>query len=153
MVVYHLTKKENLYGENGIISKGLIPQNGDRSKMINDNRVAISFTNNFYTLKVWWIYLYPNEELDDLCILTFNIEKKDCINTENKTEFYTTKQILPEKISIATFYNKKTHEEIPFHLLGAKAYNDSGWGEKPEPVSIYVIKEPITNLTKSNKRK
>ena len=153
MKVYHLTTKENLYSENGIIKQGLLPQCGNRAKMIKDNRVGIFFTNNFNTLPIWTNYLYPYAKFDDLCVLTFDIEKKDCIPTENRTEFYTTNQIVPEKISVATFFNQKTHEEIPFYLLGAQAYNDYGWGEKPEPISVYVIREPITNLINCNKHK
>ena len=41
MRVYHLTKKENLFGEYGIINKGLIPQCGERSMSIKDNRVGV----------------------------------------------------------------------------------------------------------------
>ena len=146
MRVYHLTKKENLFGDTGIINHGLIPQCGERSKSINDNRVGVSFTNNYDTLKVWWIYLYPDTNVNDLCVLSFDIDKKDCKKTENKTEFYTTKTIYPDEISIPSFYNKRTNEEIPFYLLDSKAYDDYGWGEKPKTISIDVIYEEITNL-------
>lgn len=151
--VYHLTKKENLYGDTGIASLGLIPQCGIRSKSINDSRIGVSFTNNYYTLKVWWIYLYPHTNIEDLCVLSFDIDKKDCKGTQNKTEFFVNKIIPAEKISIASFYNKKTNEEIPFHKLGVQAYNDYNWGEKPEPISICIKNEPITTLTKISKSK
>ena len=151
MRVYHLTKKENLFGEYGIINEGLIPQCGERSSSIKDNRVGVSFTNNYDTLKVWWIYLYPNINVNDLCVLSFDIDKKDCQKTVNKTEFYTTKTIIPNEISIASFYNKITNEEIPFHLLDSQSYDDYEWGEKPKTISIGVIYEDISNLKMRNK--
>ena len=100
---------------------------------------------------MWWIYLYAHTDVNDLCVLSFDINKKDCKKTKNKTEFYTTRTIKPDEITIVSFYNKKTNEEIPFHLLGVQYYDDYGWGEKPKPIFVEVVHENINNLNIKHK--
>lgn len=149
MQVFHLTKLENLYGENGICSKGLIPFCGERSKRIGDTRQVVSFTSKYYTLPIWWLYLYPKTNPNELCVLSFYIDKKDCINHINKSEFYTYNSIPPEKISLVYFYDKKTMDEIPFVYLeknGIKYYNSDIF---PTKVEITMKKIPISELIKT----
>ena len=146
---FHLTKKENLYGENGICSKGLIPTCGERSKSIGDGRCVISFSSKYYTLPVWMIYLYPKVDPSDLCVLSFEIDKKDCVKHINNTEFYTYNCIPPEKISIVSFYDKRTLEEIPFQYLqkdGMRRYGQDIFLSKQE---IVLSETPITELVKN----
>ncbi len=142
---FHLTKKENLYGENGICSKGLIPTCGERSKSIGDSRYVISFSSRYYTLPIWRMYLYPKVDTNDLCVLSFEIDKKDCVNHTNDTEFFTYNSIPPEKINIVNFYDKNTLKEIPFQYLQKNGMKDI-LGSKYE----IVLKEtPITELVKN----
>ena len=152
MKCFHLTKIENLYGEEGICSKGLISTCGERSKKIGDNRSVISFTSKYYTLPVWWLYLYPKTEPEELCVLTFNIDEEDCINHINSTEFYTNKCIPPENINIASFYDKKTMEQIPVIYLKKDPiayYNDSIF---PSKVDVLIEERPICELIKKHSR-
>ena len=146
MKAYHLTKIKNLYGEDGICSKGLIPMNGERSQSIKDNRCVLSFSSVYYSLPIWYSYLYRYVNPNELCVLSFNIDKKDCTNHINKTEFYTYKTISPKKINIVTFYDEKTLEEIPFYLLDKdmiKYYNHDIF---PSRVKVIISEKPINNL-------
>lgn len=148
MQVYHITEKSNLYGENGIIKNGLIPQCGERSKKIKDYREVVCFTNNYYTLPTWSIYLYPNLDYDNLCVLTFDIPESEAIPTENDTEFATEHQILPENISIATFIDKDTKENIPFFFLqeGKKKYTIVNCERVGTEIEIEVITQPLSKI-------
>ena len=147
MKAYHLTEVCNLYCENGIIEKGLIPQCGERSQKIGDNRIVVCFTNDYYTLKVWHLYLYPRVHPLELCVLTFDIPESEAMNWQNETEFATEFQILPENISFANFYDKDTGEEIPFYYLeeGKKKFLDNGFLSE-EDIEIEVIETPISMM-------
>ena len=149
MKAFHLTRIENLYVEDGICSKGLVPICGERSKNIGDTRSVVSFTSKYHTLPVWWIYLYPKVNPSELCVLSFDIAKKDCINHINKTEFFTYDTISPEKINLVHFYDKKTMEEIPFYFLeknSIKYYNSDIF---PSKVEILLDETPIIELIKN----
>lgn len=146
---FHLTKKENIYGENGICSKGLIPTCGERSRSIGDKRSVVSFSSNYYTSPVWMIYLYPGVDPSDLCVLSFEIDKKDCINHINDTEFFTYNTIPPEKINIVSFYDKKTLEEIPFYHLQENAMRRYGQDILLSKQEIVLRETPITELIKN----
>ena len=111
---YHLTRVENLFGEEGIASKGLIPQRGARSTMIGDKRVVLCFTDDYYNLPFWKEVLYQSTPVEELCVLIFNIDEKDCL--KNYKEFATKLVIPPQEISIASFWFE-LQKEIPFYNL------------------------------------
>ena len=79
MIGYHLTKVENLLGENGIAKKGIIPQCGERSLSVKDERITICFTDNYYNLSFWREELYPMTPDEELCVLAFEENKKECL--------------------------------------------------------------------------
>ena len=147
MKAFHLTKIDNLYYKDGICSKGLIPTCGERSRMIGDENIAIYFTSKYQTLPTWWLYLYPNTDLNELCVLSFEIDQDECTNHINKTEFFTNKAILPEKINLVHFYDKRSLEEIPFIYLqdDIKYYGNELY---PSKVEIILEEIPIRKLTK-----
>lgn len=142
---YHITKIENLYGKDGIIRRGLIPQCGERSRTINDSRIGISFTNDFYTLPVWRFYLYPRELIPQLCVLSFQIDDSICFNHINKTEFITHNLITPDDIFLTYFFDKKTGKEIPFTHLDRDAVRWLDWINN-EKIEIEMQKQPIKML-------
>ena len=145
ITAFHLTKKENLYGEKGICYNGLIPTCGERSRSIGDMRSVVSFSSKYYTLPVWMIYLYPGVDTNDLCVLSFEMDRKDCFNHINDTEFFTYNSMPPEKINIVNFYDKKTLKEIPFQYLQKNRMKDI-LGEKQE---IILKETPITELIRN----
>lgn len=104
-------------------------------------------TNDYYTLPLWTVYLYPDADIDDLCVLSFDIEEKDIINHINESEFFTNNIIPPEKINIACFYNKRTKKKIPFFFLQRGKTEREGWDCEPIPVEIEVKEIPITELS------
>lgn len=153
MKAFHLTKIENLYGKEGICAKGLIPTCGERSKSIGDTRCVISFTSKYYTLPIWWLYLYPETDPNELCVLSFDIDKKRCIKHINDTEFYTYDYIPSENINIANFYDKRTMKKIPFIYLneGAITYYDNSFF--PSKVEVLVTEIPVNKLINNKQSK
>lgn len=131
---YHLTKKSNLYGETGIIKRGLIPQCGERSKSINDKRIVVCFTDDYYTLPVWALHLYPKVDWSDLCVLTFDIPEEQTANYKNECEFETPYPIFPDNISIAHFIKKESLDEVPFYFL------------QRDDTEIKVVETPISMM-------
>ena len=123
---YHLTQVKNLYGEDGIGAKGLIPQCGERSRSVGDNREVICFTANYYTLKVWWLFLYHKLNPNELCVLTFDVPKEK--TKRSNTEFTIDYILPPDHINVASFYNKDTCEVIPFYLFQEGKTINLGWG-------------------------
>ena len=145
MKAFHLTEIKNLYGENGIIEKGLIPKNGDRSKRINDYNKAVYFSSTYYTMPVWCLHLYSRSQSENLCVLTFDIDDDDCVEVQN-TEYYTQNIIQPEDIRIVHFYHGITKEEIPFiYLRQDEVYGDS-WGAEGIALTYILDEAPIKNL-------
>ncbi len=140
MKLYHITEIKNLFGEDGIAKKGLVPQCGDRSKSIGDTRCAVSLTSSYESLKSWKLYLYPNVKPDDLCILQVDIDKQNIKNYENKTEFYTNILIPPEKINVVKFYDSITNEPISFLYLYKNDFNDY---LNKIPIKIKTIETPV----------
>lgn len=145
MKAFHLTKIENLYGDDGIISIGLVPKNGDRSKSINDMNEAIYFSSSYYTIRDWWLYLYPKLDPRDLCVLTFDIPDEYCIEKQ-KTEYYTSQAIPPEDISIVRFFNEIDDEEVLFTHLQKNSLDYGDWGSKPKLITYRLEETPITSL-------
>lgn len=113
MKVFHLTEIKNLYGDDGIIAKGLIPQRGERSQSIDDENYAIYFTTECSNIPTWWENLYPTTSSEELCVLSFDIPEHCCIKINN-LEYYTAFTIPPKRINIASFFDLNTHEEVPF---------------------------------------
>ena len=112
---YHLTRVENLVGEEGIASKGLIPQCGVRSTLVGDERVVVCFTDDYFYLPFWKEELYRFAFPEELRVLTFSINEKDCM--KNYREFATKLAIPASKISIASFWLSSIQEGIPFYRL------------------------------------
>ena len=131
MMGYHITKIENLLGENGIAEKGLLPRQGERSKQVGDNRVTICFTDDYYNLPFWKEQLYESTDSNELCVLTFQEDRKRCI--KEYRELSTNCLIPPEEIYVVIFYNRITFEEISLEELSE--YN--------EDISYQVAKKMI----------
>lgn len=145
MKAFHLTKIENLYGENGIIAKGLIPSNGNRSQSIKDENCAVYFSSSYYTMPTWWLYLYPKDQPQELCVLTFDIPDDHCVKKQ-ETEYYTFDHIPPEAISAVHFYHGITNEEVQFIYLQKDNLYYGEWGSKPIPLTYTLDEIPIKCL-------
>ena len=146
MKAFHLTKIENLYGENGIITKGLVPTCGERSKSIGDENCAIYFSSSYFSLPAWWLYLYPNVSLQELCVLTFDVPDNCCIKKQEK-EYYTYTSIPPENINIVKFYHGITKEEVSFiYLQQDTLYYGYDWASKSVPLTYTLKETPIIKL-------
>ena len=151
MKAFHLTKIENLYGEDGIIAKGLVLNIGDRSKSIDDENSAIYFTSSYFDLPAWWLYLYPKVKPQELCVLTFDIPDNCCIKKQ-ECEYYTYNKIPPEDIKIVSFFHGITNEEVPFiYLKQDSLYYGNEWGTKPVPLTYTMNEMPISSLERKNR--
>ena len=129
-----------------LLKKGLLPKCGERSKSINDTRVGVCFTNDFYTLPVWYMHLYSHSEKSDLCVLSFQIDDSLCVNHVNKTEFITYKAIKPENIYLTSFLDQKTKEEIAFTHLSKDAVRWVSWCTS-EKIEVEEERIPIKMLS------
>lgn len=147
MMGYHLTKIENLLGENGIAKKGLLPQCGERSIHIGDNRCVVCFTNDYYYLPFWKEELYKDTPLEELCVLTFHSDRNEC--EKNYREFSTTDKIPPEEIFVTTFYDRDTLEEINLNQLEENRidYNEYHMPSTSLKIGIYI--EPLKDYVES----
>ncbi len=100
---YHITHK-NKMGE--IVSKGLIPQIGERSQSINDNNKAIYFSCSLYSIDEWIDCLYGNKDIDNLELLRFNLKnRKWFIQDPTIGDFYVKRAINPERISYLKIFD------------------------------------------------
>ena len=71
--VYHITSKDNI---KSIKEKGLVPNLGERSKLLGDNEKAIYFFDSFTNMLDWMNVLYKDENKDNLEVLKFNIKRR-----------------------------------------------------------------------------
>lgn len=112
---YHITKKENLFGREGIAEKGIVPMHGERSDMVGDDRTTICFTTDIYDLPFWKKQLYPDTPVEDLCVLSFPYDKNDCM--KGYKEYSIDNIVDINDIYIVTFYDRDTLLNVSFEEL------------------------------------
>lgn len=98
---FHLTLKFNLPN---IYKFGLMPKIGRRSFSVGENNPILSFCSSLKSIKEWKRRLYPNISLDDLVILTFDIEETDYIKRYDSYGDLFAKNAIPtDKIRMLEF--------------------------------------------------
>lgn len=113
--VYHITKKENI---EGIIKKGLVPQIGDRSKLIGDNTKGVFFFDSPSFLEFWIYELYENNTINDIELLRFNLKNRKWFSKDREIgDFYTPNIILPSRIE----YYDGDYEDFCY------GYSENNW--------------------------
>ena len=107
---YHITKKSKLYY---IQKNGLKPKIGLRSSSIYEFKKRVYFTPQLDSIPIWSKKLYPEENLDDLAILAFDLDSVKHENREDSNgDFFTESVISPENIMLIQFFKKNNPREI-----------------------------------------
>ena len=95
---YHITTSDNI---DSISKVGLIPSMGKRSMSINEKNKAVFFFRFLIELDNWIKDLYPDNSLDELELLRFNLIGKEAFYKDFFIgDYYLMNPILPNELEI-----------------------------------------------------